>query len=135
MEQAWQLSHLSNRLGFALLAIISLLVLTSCAGSPYQLGNEARQNRENMIKVGLGQSKEKVLAVMGHPYKTETYSVEGQPLEFWFYLTEAAGVTSQGLSDSNFTPFAFENGVLQGWGRNYYDKTLRIKKDITIEEK
>jgi len=39
------------------------------------------------------------------------------------------------LSDTNFTPLAFENGILKGWGRNYYDTVLRIKKDITIEQK
>jgi len=37
--------------------IMSLLLLFACAGSPYQTGDEARQNRENMLKLNIGQTK------------------------------------------------------------------------------
>ena len=106
--------------------IIALFfLLTACAGSPYRTGIEAQENRANLLK----------LEVMGPPYKTEVYVVEEKPLEFWLYLTERKSMNDDRLTDSNFTPLAFENGILRGWGRNYYDSTLRIKKDITIEKK
>jgi len=72
---------------------------------------------------------------MGTPYKTESYAQEGKNLDFWLYLTEGKSMSGLPLSDTNFTPLAFENGILKGWGRNYYDTVLRIKKDITIEQK
>ncbi len=115
--------------------IMSLLLFSACAGSPYQTGAEARQNRENMLKLNIGQTKNQVLSLMGKPYKTEMYVIAGEPVEFWLYLTEGKDIDDRTLRDSNFTPLAFENGVLKGWGRNYYDSTLRIKKDITIEQK
>jgi len=72
---------------------------------------------------------------MGSPYKTEMYMVDGKPTEFWLYLTEGRSINDSRLTDANFTPLAFENGVLKGWGRNYYDNTLKIKKEVTIERK
>ena len=115
--------------------LIAVLFLVSCAGSPYQTGEEARQNRDNMFKLNVGQTKDQVLTLMGKPYKTEMYIIDEKPIEFWLYLTEGKGIYDRTLRDSNFTPLAFENGILKGWGRNYYDKTLRVKKDITIEQK
>ncbi len=115
--------------------IILFLFLSACAGSPYQTGVEARQNRGNIFKLNIGQSKDQVLAIMGKPYKTEMYVIGGEPVEFWFYLTEGKGIYDRILRDSNFTPLAFEKGILKGWGHNYYDSTLRIKEDITIERK
>ena len=87
-----------------------------------------------MLKLSIGQTRDQVLATMGKPYKTETYVIAGKPVEFWLYLTEGKEIYGT-LRDANFTPLAFENGVLMGWGRNYYDNTLRIKKDVTIEQK
>jgi hypothetical protein len=119
----------------ALLATLLLLILAGCAGSSAQTGWEASKNRDSMLNLNVGQSKDQVLALMGKPYKTEMYVADGKPLEFWLYLTEGRVVDGPGLRDSNFTPLAFENGTLKGWGRNFYDNTVRIKKDVTIEQK
>jgi len=116
------------------LAIV-LLAVMGCAGSPYQTGREAESNRANLFNLRIGLTKDQVRAVMGTPYKTESYAQEGKHLDFWLYLTEGKSLSGLPLNDSNFTPLAFENGILKGWGRNYYDTVLRIKKDITIEQK
>ena len=127
--------------------VIFVLVLSiffaACVGSPYRTARDAHNtrikaehNRANLIKLNIGQTKDQVLTTMGQPYKTEMYSNKGESLEFWLYLTEGVSAHSpKRLTDSNFTPLAFENGILKGWGRNYYDNQLRIKKDITIEHK
>ncbi len=86
-----------------------------------------------MIGLKIGLSKEEVLSVMDRPYKTESYQVGQKTLEFWLYLTEGKPVYGS-LGDSNFTPLAFENDVLTGWGRNYYDRVLHIKQDINIKQ-
>ena len=114
---------------------IFVVSLVGCAGSPAQTGLEATKNREAMLKLTAGQSKDQVLSQMGSPYKTEMYSVNGKSLEFWLYITERAPMSGSGLRDSNFTPLAFENGKLIGWGRNFYDNTTRINQDITIQRK
>jgi hypothetical protein len=111
------------------------ILLVACAGSPARTGWEAERNRENMLGLNVGQSKDQVLIVMGKPYKTESYVIDGKPVEFWLYLTEGKSVHDPRLTDAYFTPLSFENGILKGWGRNYYDNTLRIKKDVTIESK
>jgi hypothetical protein len=118
----------------SLLLILIWLVL-SCAGSPARTGWEAEQNRANLLKLNLGMTKEQVINAMGDPYKTEMYQIDGKPIEFWLYLTEGRSIRDQGISDINFTPLAFSNGTLQGWGRNYYDNELKIRKQVIIEQK
>jgi hypothetical protein len=121
--------------------LISFTILTifismlGCAGSPVRTGWEAEKNRSNMLTLKIGMTTEQVLALMGNPYKTESYQVEGKPLEFWLYLTEGKNIYDHTLRDCNFTPLAFEDNILTGWGRNYYDNVLRIKQDIKIEKK
>jgi len=119
----------------AIWVLVLSVFLMACAGSPARTQWEAESNRENMLRLNVGQTKDQVLTVMGKPYKTESYVIDGKPVEFWLYLTEGRSTRDKGISDVNFTPLAFENGILKGWGRNYYDNTLRIKKDITVESK
>ena len=120
---------------FILLSIFIIAVsILGCAGSPARTGWEAERNRSNMIKLKIGMNKEQVLAVMGNPYKTESYQKDDKTLEFWLYLMEGKS-RWHSLSNSNFTPLAFENDVLTGWGRNYYDNILRIQQDIQIENR
>jgi len=116
---------------------ISVLItsMLGCAGSPIRTGWEAEKNRSNMLRLKIGMSKEQVLTLMGDPYKTESYQVEGKSMEFWLYLTEGRDIYDRRLRDSNFTPLAFENDTLSGWGRNFYDNALRIKQDVKIEKK
>ena len=113
---------------------IFIIAMLGCAGSPIRTGWEAEKNRSNMLKLKIGMSREQVLTLMGDPYKTESYHVEGKSLEFWLYLTEGKNIYDRTLRDSNFTPLAFEDNTLTGWGRNYYDNALRIKQDIKIEK-
>jgi len=108
--------------------IAASVLVVGCAGSPVRTEGDAERNRSALLHLSIAQTKDQVLQAMGKPYKTEMYVLEGKQTEFWLYLTEA-GVGD----DSHFTPLAFENGLLQGWGRNFYDTTLRIKKDVTIK--
>jgi len=126
----------------ALVLVVSIF-FAACVGSPYRIAKDAQitrikaeHNRENLIKLNIGQTKDQVLLIMGQPYKTEMYLDNGKTLEFWLYLTEGVSAHSpKGFTDSNFTPLAFESGILKGWGRNYYDNQLRVKKDITIDQR
>ena len=78
-------------------------------------------------------TKNEVIQVMGEPRTTEAYSMEGQNTEFWLYLTECITITDRSMGDKNFTPLAFENDVLIGWGRNFYDQALKQEHEIGIK--
>lgn len=123
-----------NRARWSLILFITGLLI-GCAGDPIQTQQEARGNRVNLLKLKIGINKEQVLGVMGDPYKTEAYMVDGRNLEFWLYMTEGKDEVLRNLTDSNFTPLAFENETLMGWGRNYYNNILKIQQDIKIETK
>ena len=77
------------------------------------------------LELNIGMTKTEVIQVMGEPRKTEAYSMEGQNTEFWLYLTEGTIIGDGRMGDKNFTPLAFENGILIGWGRNFYDQALK----------
>ena len=114
---------------FSTISII-IVSLYGCAIVRYK--HEAKINRVSMLNLKIGMSKTQVFSLMGNPYKSESYQVEGKNLEFWLYRTEI--YVEENKSD-NFTPLAFENDILIGWGRNYYDNAFRIKQDIKIEER
>jgi hypothetical protein len=94
---------------------------------------EANRNASNMYKLQTGQTKEQVLAIMGKPSKTETHTIQGKPVEFWLYQTEASHHKRHGSKQSDYTPLVLQDGVLQGWGRNHYDEVDRTQQDIKIE--
>lgn len=110
-----------------------IVLLVGCAGSPVQTGWEAEANRKAILGLNIGMTKTEVIQVMGEPRTTEAYSMEGRNTEFWLYLTEGKTITDRSMGDKNFTPLAFENGILIGWGRNFYDQTLKYEHKIDIK--
>ncbi len=92
---------------------------------------EANANNQRMMSLQIGMTKEQVLATMGTPHKTESYrTASGGVREFWLYRSERhSGIDDLGW---HYVPVCLENGKVDGWGRNYYDKAIRVKKDITI---
>lgn len=113
-----------------LLLIFIITTIGGCAGSPQQMVWEANDNRKAMTGLNIGMSKQQVLKVMGEPRKTEAYIIEGRNVMFWLYLTESPG---RNIDDSDYTPLAFENETLTGWGRNFYDKSLKYEHEINIK--
>jgi hypothetical protein len=111
--------------------IISLtfLFIVGCAGSPIRRGGEAARNRSNLAKLNLGMAKNEVVNLMGRPFKTEAYEIQGTNLEFWHYRTEYNWL----LGTLEDTALVFEDGILKGCGLgNYYDQTL-VKPENKME--
>jgi len=108
-------------------------LLVGCAGGTFRTGLEAETNRKAMLGLNIGMTKTEVIQVMGEPRKTEAYSMEGQNTEFWLYLTEGTTIADTSMGDKNFTPLAFENEILIGWGRNFYDQALKYEHKIDIK--
>ena len=121
--------------------LVILFLLTGCAGSPgwhsmriSSTEAESKVNNEKIMSLNIGQTRTEVLKIMGNPSKREVYQLENQKIfEFLFYRTSGWSLTDSGDRDYQFTPLAFENEKLVGWGRNYYDNVIRHAIDINLK--
>jgi len=100
--------------GIVTVSILGLF-LTGCGAMK---GLEAAANRDKLLQVSVGMTKEQVRQVMGKPYRREVY----EPREIWFYITEWQ---KDGYTTSDeMTPLVFEDGKLVGWGSQFVDEDL-----------
>lgn len=124
----------------AFLIVLVSGLLASCAGSPawqsMQISSTrsvAEKTNKKMLSLKVGQCKSEVLKIMGEPVKTESYDLgKGTVVEFYFYRTQGWSTYETRDNDCQFTPVAFQNDKLVGWGRNYYDKVTRQQIDLKI---
>lgn len=96
------------------------LYLFSC--SP---GIEAQHNSDEMLKLNIGDSKKKVLSILGNPHRNEKYLIENNQYDIWYYRTSYNADGKE--TDDEFTPIVIIDDKLAGWGRNYYDNSIKIK--------
>ena len=52
-------------------------------------------------------------------------------MEFLFYRTQID--YDFNLQDKHWTPICIIDGKLKGWGRNFYDDTIKIRKEIITD--
>lgn len=120
---------------------IFLLSFIGCPGSvawqSSRLGStesEAKRNNDNMMQLEIGQTRQEVLEIMGTPAKREAYQLENERvIDFLFYRTSGWSMDCMRDTDYQFTPLAFENDKLIGWGRNYYDNVVRSAVELRIK--
>jgi len=107
-----------------LLLMMMAVVLVGC-GSP--VGEDVDANNSNLAKLGIGMTKAQVLDIMGPPATIEAYKTKsGGTLEFLIYRNKWDG--RQG--DAQWTPICIIDGKTEGWGRNFYGDTIKIRKEI-----
>lgn len=123
-----------------ILFLFSLIFLIGCVGSPiwYRMKmsetiQEAKINNEKIMGLQIGQPRYKVLEIMGSPTKREVYKIENGIIEFLFYRTQGWGRYDSQDRDEHFTPLAFQDKELIGWGRNFYDRTIRQSLEVIIK--
>ncbi len=127
-----------NRL---MMFLLGTLLVGGCAGSRAwssmrisSTETEAKLNNQKIMNLTIGQPRNEVLDIMGPPAKREAYQLENQRVvEFLFYRTSGWSATDDGDKDYQFTPFAFKENKLVGWGRNYYDNVVRIAIEATTK--
>ena len=104
--------------------IISLLFLTlsGCAGNNI-LGTESvgHQNISNLSALRKGMGEIEVIKLMGQPYDFQTFLDEGNRYDVWFYVMTRTTLDQTRMVPPNLTAIAFKNGVVAGWGYNYYE--------------
>ncbi len=108
--------------------LMPLLFLEGCGGA---VGLAAAGNRNNLNKIEIGMTKVEVREIMGKPHQREADT----EYEWWSYLTHNSDpIYGIVYREKDFTPVAFKDGKLIGWGRNFY--TDRTKKyDVKIDQK
>jgi hypothetical protein len=114
-----------------LLVLIMAVAMVGCSA----IVGKVRDNNANIAKLSIGMTKTQVLEVMGAAEKSEAYETKTNGvLEFLFYRTEAANPDHLGrgefgtVTDQHWTPICLIDGKLKGWGRNFYDDTIKIRK-------
>ena len=113
-----------------------ILLLSGCVGSPIHstlkyssLQGKIKKNNEHLLQLNAGMTNEQVQKIMWPAERSEGYPWGSA----WLYRTAmTSGI--YGTADSDFTPVMFDkNGILQGWGRNYFEQYVN-KYELTIKQ-
>lgn len=125
-----------------LVILICSIFISSCAGYFDILA----KNRNNLLSLSPGMSKQEVLSVMGtkteldtrgvrfnNPYRVDSVQLDnGDYIEIIFYHTEEKNGNILAVSDDELTPLVLKNSKLIGWGwtflnQNTYKSELRFR--------
>jgi len=136
--------------------IMSVLLCLGLIGCATTLQQAISPNRENLLKLSIGMSKEEVVRIMGtqsfsaggsdfiratnsskgpevtinNPYRSEILQGKDKTFEVLYYVTDdkaGSGV----ITDDDLTPLIFDNGKLIGWGRSFLQDNIQ-KYEIRI---
>jgi len=106
-----------------------VLVLLLCWGLAGCAGLETMRatNRENLLKLSIGMTKQEVLYTMetrtisskGHritnPYRSETLQGKDKALEVLYYYTDVKRSDGE-ITEDELTPIVFDDSKVIGWG-------------------
>ena len=102
-----------------LLTALFLAVCSGCSLTPWGI---VQKNIENSRNLRVGMTKSEVLEIMGEPIRNESFC---KP-DLWYYYIDM--VWGDGLTtEEECMPLVFENGVLIGWGNDFY-VSYRLKR-------
>jgi len=102
------------------LLALTLLFASCQANDSLYTGSLSEKNVDNMARLSIGMDEFEVLQVMRRPYSQETVNIGADSYELWYYVTKVTGLGQSRMVAQNLTPLAFKNGVLIGWGYDYY---------------
>ncbi len=115
---------------------LSLLLLSGCmANNGLGTMSQSQDNVWNLSRLSVGMEESQVLEVMNYPYSKKTVEYEGGVYQVWFYVTRPVGLAQSRLVKQNLTPLMFENGMLLGWGNEFYQHLMRKKEMSGPQEK
>ena len=130
------------------LILVLCLGLTGCAS----ISQVTSPNRENLLKLHIGMTKEESLEVMGkgvstayaygamtnimsfgmtsdsvkitNPYRSEILQGKDKTLEIIYYVTDVKSV-DLAITDDELTPLVFDEGKLLGWGWSFLQDNVQ----------
>ncbi len=116
-----------------LLVPLILAAVLLLAGCGIAIDKRATANRVNLLELKIGDTKETLRKKMGVPHRNEQYASDGKTTEIWFYRTSRTPDDVE--TDDEFTPVAMVSEKVIGWGRAFYDSTIKIQSDVTIKQR
>lgn len=130
--------------------IIYLLAVLMIISGCYSLGNLDKlrmYNRQNLMKLHIGMTKEEALEIMGaqtatdyfysqrvtatNPYRSEILQGKDKTLEVIYYYTDKKQASfhpmsgMMGIADDELTPLVFDEGKLIGWGWSFLQENIQ----------
>jgi hypothetical protein len=92
------------------------------------------ENRQNLNKLEIGMSKEQVLSVMGEKYAADIRSGDNA-FEVLYYPTSTGdNVRKTTDSEIRLTPLVFDEGILIGWGWEFFDTNIDKYRNRFLEK-
>ena len=111
-----------------------LLIAAITVGCASAMEMRVKKNNANMATLSVGMAKAQVIEVMGPAGKTEGYATKsGGFMEFLFYRSAVSYYNQYEtlkITDEHWTPVCLIDGMVKGWGRNFYDDTIKIRKEV-----
>ena len=111
--------------------LLLLIIIASCASQ-----TKDALNRDNLMKLELGMTREQVIQIMGKPDFTEAYQKPGGVSETFFYYTKTRRVDTyrrwpdDTITQDECTPVEFEHGKLIGWGDEFYQRKRKVEFEL-----
>ena len=112
------------------LSLASFFLLSGCMERMMQEELAAEHNMINWQRLEIGMNENQVLNAMSFPDRKEFHVVDGREYAVWFYLTNTTKpVFVKKFSKKNYSPVVFRNGVLIGWGYDFYNYVFDVKQE------
>lgn len=99
---------------------ISIYFASCMVSNGLEYESVSETNLYHIARVRKGMSERQVLQIMHKPYSYETFEVEDDIYDVWFYVTRVTGLDQTRMVPQNLTPLTFKNGVLVGTEYYWY---------------
>ena len=122
-----------------IIALLTSILFVGCT----TLAQIRSENRQNLLHLSVGASKQDVLRIMGtttkkasdgsvitNPYRTEMYKVNDNTFELLLYYTDLKK-RDGAITDDELTPIVIKNGKVDGWGWSYWNNIIK-KYEIRV---
>lgn len=111
--------------------VLLCLALTGCAGNDglYTL-DASNKNVYRISSLAVGMSQTLVLQIMKQPYSHQSFERGESVYDIWFYITTPTVLGQTRMVPQNLTPLAFKDGILIGWGFNYYNHFKKQQEEV-----
>ena len=96
--------------------------------------SDAEINVINISRLEKGMNQVQVLRIMRQPYSDKVFVLDNDTYDVWFYVTNPTVMGQSRMVPLNLTPLTFKNGILIGWGKNYYNFLKRWNEEVEAEK-
>lgn len=117
---------------FVLPVLCSIAIVGCMANDTLGSSAVSQTNVNNLSRISVGMSQTEVRRIMRRPYSQETFFLDKDSYEVWFYVTQPTALGQSKMVTSNLTPITFKNGSLIAVGNDYY-KWLVKQERIAAE--